>query len=242
MLVIGDIHNNYKGLVDAYLYAKEHSLELISTGDIVDYGHDARNTILFASYLAQTKKAQFVEGNHDNKISRYIKGNDVKYYARAMEDTVSSINDVPFVKESFCKLYERMHRYIQLSNTVITHGGIAKEFWMGDVDSNKVKNAFLYGETDESKGTIELKGQQYPMRVYEWTNHIPAGKTVIVGHDRSPFVVVPDLNNNISDVVVKTNDLGGTVIFLDTGSGKGGFLSGVVLDKQYMYQKTVHFK
>ena len=38
---------------------------------------------------------------------------------------------------------------------------------------------------------MEWNGQKYPHRTYEWTNAIPKGSTVIVGHDRSPFEEVP---------------------------------------------------
>jgi hypothetical protein len=50
------------------------------------------------------------------------------------------------------------------------------------------------------------------------------GKTVMVGHDRAPV-----FNTVITEPMVRTNSKGGKVIFMDTGCGKGGFLSGAVI-------------
>ena len=35
--------------------------------------------------------------------------------------------------------------------------------------------------------------------------------------------------------------VGGTVFFTDTGAGKGGFVSGVVLDEQGNVEEVIHF-
>ena len=34
-LVLGDIHNEYKSLMDAHIYAREYNLTIISVGDVV---------------------------------------------------------------------------------------------------------------------------------------------------------------------------------------------------------------
>ena len=52
-------------------------------------------------------------------------------------------------------------------------------------------------------------------RTYCWTERVPKGLTVIVGHD---------VRSNDRPTVLK-NVCGGRVIFLDTGCGKGGHLS-----------------
>lgn len=240
-LVLGDVHNNFIGMMNAHIYALTHNLCMVFVGDIVDYGPDAKNTILFAHYLAKTNKAQFVRGNHDDKIYRYIKGNDVKYWPPSMETTVTALAN-ELVESAFIGLYKSMSHYVKIGNTYITHGAIIKEFWDNtDTLSKNTRRGFLYGEIDSEKGMIEHNGQTYPHRVYNWVNSIPAGITVVVGHDRSPFEELPKFDKNLSDVLVKENNSGGTAIFTDTGSGKGGFLSGVVLDSYGIYQKTVHF-
>ena len=99
-LAISDIHNDYKSLLAAYNKSIELRAKLIFLGDIVDYGPDPANTILFAAHLAETEKAMFVEGNHDNKIFRWISGNDVKIYPPAMDTTIKALEDIQ-VKDAF---------------------------------------------------------------------------------------------------------------------------------------------
>ena len=79
-------------------------------------------------------------------------------------------------------------------------------------------------------------------RTYAWVDAIPNNKVVIVGHDRSPFEEIPAFESNINQIVSKTNEQGGTVYFTDTGAGKGGFVSGVVVDNDGLVQNTVEFK
>ena len=100
----------------------------------------------------------------------------------------------------------------------------------------------MYGEIDKSKPFVEWNGQQYPARTYAWVDAIPNNKVVIVGHDRSPFEEIPAFESNINQIVSKTNEQGGTVYFTDTGAGKGGFVSGVVVDNDGLVQNTVEFK
>ena len=76
-LVLGDIHNEYKMFMDAVLFARERNLQIISLGDVVDYGKHAKSTVHLARTIAVIEGARFIEGNHDNKIARYLKGNDV---------------------------------------------------------------------------------------------------------------------------------------------------------------------
>ena len=99
----------------------------------------------------------------------------------------------------------------------------------------------MYGETDKTKPFIERFGQMYPHRSYAWTGAIPKGKTVIVGHDRSPFQEEPAFDSNINNIIISENPQGGTVVFTDTGSGKGGFVSGVVLDDDGVIEQCVSF-
>lgn len=59
-------------------------------------------------------------------------------------------------------------------------------------------------------------GAQRPRRTYDWIGTVPEGLTVVAGHHvrskQAPLIV--------------TNDSGGRVIFLGTGCGKDGPLSG----------------
>ena len=224
-LVVGDIHNEIHYMRKVVDYAVGKDLEVIFVGDLVDYGPAPAEVILLANSLSN---AQFVEGNHDNKIYRYTLGNDVEVMY-TMDSTVQALQD-PDVADAWQQLYEKMTSHIVIGDTHITHAGFSPEYWEGDIDSKKTKRTYLYGETDKTKPFIERFGQLYPHRSYNWTGAIPDGKTVIVGHDRSPFQEEPAFDSNINSIVVSTNNLGGKVVFTDTGAGKGGFVSGVELD------------
>jgi len=239
-LVLGDIHNEYKFFMDASIYAEQNDLHIISVGDVVDYGPHATSTIALASTLSKTGKATFIEGNHDNKIYRYLKGNNVTV-SHGMTSTIDALESDPIVKEDFMTFYERMKTHMVIGNTHMTHGAFTKSYWTDEVNEKAQNRARLYGEIDKSKPFVEWNGQQYPARTYAWVDAIPSGKTVIVGHDRSPFHEIPAFESNINEVVESTNDLGGTVIFTDTGAGKGGFVSGVVLDENGNKEEIIYF-
>jgi len=239
-LVLGDIHNEYRFFMDASIYAEKNDLHIISVGDVVDYGKHATSTIALASTLSKTGKATFIEGNHDNKIARYLKGNDVTI-GHGMTGTVDALDSDVTVRDDFMEFYSNMKTHMVIGNTHITHGGFTASYWTDDVDEKKFNRARLFGEVDTSKPFIEWNGNSYPHRTYDWTNSIPKGSTVIVGHDRSPFCEVPAFESNINEVVISTNDIGGTVIFTDTGAGKGGFVSGVIIDSAGIVHDTVVF-
>lgn len=239
-LVLGDIHNEYKFFMNASIFAKENNLHIISVGDVVDYGPHATSTIALASTLSKTGKATFIEGNHDNKIYRYLKGNDVSV-SHGMTSTIEALESDKQVREDFNTFYERMKTHMVIGDTHITHGAFTKSYWTNEVDEKAQNRARLYGEIDKSKPFVEWKGQQYPARTYAWVDAIPNGKTVIVGHDRSPFHETPAFESNINEIVESTNDQGGTVYFTDTGAGKGGFVSGVILDESGKVVDSVVF-
>jgi len=240
-LVLGDIHNEYKSLMDAHIYAQEHNLTIISVGDVVDYGPNPVEVIHLMNTLMKVDNTIAIEGNHDNKIYRYLKGNDVTV-SKGMKSTVEAFEKDSTAKDSFNFIYENMKNFFVIGDTHITHGAFTSTYWEGDTESKQAKRAFLYGEIDNTKPFVEWNGQHYPHRTYGWVDAIPNGKTVIVGHDRSPFEEVPAFENNINQVTVSTNDNGGTVIFTDTGAGKGGFVSGVTLDEQGKFIDVIEFK
>lgn len=236
-LVVGDIHNEIHYMRKVVDYAVGNDLQLVFVGDLVDYGPAPAEVITLANSLSD---AQFIEGNHDNKIYRYTLGNDVTVMY-TMDSTIEALQD-PVVADAWQELYSKMTSHVVIGNTHITHAGFSAEYWDGDIDSKKTMKTFLYGETDKTKPFIERFGQMYPHRSYDWTGAIPKGKTVIVGHDRSPFQEEPAFDSNINNIVISQNPQGGTVVFTDTGSGKGGFVSGVVLDSEGVIVKCVSFE
>ena len=99
---------------------------------------------------------------------------------------------------------------------------------------SEARSRALYGEVSGKK-----HDDGFPMRDYNWVEDIPTGKTIVVGHDCSPIFYV-----DISEPMIKTNSRGGRVVFIDTGCGKRGILSGVVIihdKKQFKIDRFVKF-
>ena len=213
----------------------------ISVGDIVDYGPHAKSTIHLARTIAVTMDAMFIEGNHDNKIYRYLKGNDV-VVSHGMVSTIKDLESDDTVKENFMFLYEQMKNYINIGDTYMTHAAFTSSFWDGDTDSKQAKRAYLYGEIDKNKPTVEYNGQDYPARTYDWADAVPSGKTVIVGHDRTPLTEVPAFHDEHNKVTIHDSKSGGKVVWIDTGAGKGGHVTGATLSENGEFLGTVEFK
>ena len=88
---------------------------------------------------------------------------------------------------------------------------------------------------------MEFRGNKYPHRVYDWVDHVPEHVTVIVGHDRTPLLAVPHFESTDNVVTHHTGALGGKIIWIDTGGGKGGFVTGAILYDAGKFVETVSF-
>lgn len=217
IIAIGDIHGNYPAFLDAVQYADKNNLFILSLGDIVDYGLYSYEVFDLISTLVHQNKMAMVMGNHDSKIMRYFMGNAV-----VMEDknqvTIDSFpaND-PKAKDDFVSFMQDVPHIITYHDNVFVHAGIHRRFWQTDLNS-KMKKAIvgmaLYGQVDRDN-PIDSNG--LPNRIYKWVDDIPAGNTVFIGHDV------------FSEPTYNQNENGGAVWKVDTGSSKGGYLSGVIV-------------
>lgn len=230
VLIIGDVHANLPGFRKAVQFASSNNMHLICVGDLIDNGNDGPAVTKMMLELVKQNKASLIVGNHEWKIIRWIKGNDVKI-TPPNQITVDQMNNDSSFLENFKELFEFTKDFIKLSDSIyITHAAVDKSFWnSNDVPTKKDLAVFKHGVSDTSK-IYHYRGETYPIRVYDWVNDVPAGIKLFVGHDPRPMIGVPDFDNFQSAPEVVTNDLGGTVTFLDCGSGKGGSLCGVVLN------------
>ena len=97
----------------------------------------------------------------------------------------------------------------EIGDIVFAHAGIHPEYWTGELSAKDNESYALFGEFEATSS------DQRPTRKYTWAENVPNTKTVVVGHD------IRSTDRPLKYV----NDLGGTVLFLDTGCGKGGLLS-----------------
>lgn len=240
VLVIGDVHGDFESFLKAQEYAESESFFLLSLGDLVDRGSNPYE-VVSAMYKAMWNgRAGFVIGNHDNKHYRHIKGNKVSF-SKDAKHTLDCVNKerMPEFQSMYSFIIEEKMfsgMYHKFDDITLVHAAGHHSLWDGtDTTKKSVISRFLVGETNG-----ELYEDGYPVRLYNWMDEVPMGKTLIVGHDKQPIHNIP-----INEPMIISNSLGGKVIFLDTGCGKGGFLSGAVLvntKKSFKLDKFMEFK
>ena len=224
MLILGDIHGNLAAFDAAIDYANQNDLHIFSLGDVINYGTQSAEVFIKVKDLVDAGKMSMVAGNHEYKIYRHLNAimTTGKSNVNIESKHVSTLDgfrrlgvDIrDFV--DFAAKIPNIQVFRDLNNIthVFTHAAIHKAFWrtldgdtmnMGD---NKIILAYSYfGQT--MKDQYDDCGR--PLRIYDWVKHIPADTKVYVGHDIVDQVTVHD----------------GKMVQMDTGSSKGGFLSGL---------------
>lgn len=240
VLVVGDLHAEFDSLRRAYKYATENNLFFMSLGDLVDRGSHPFECVEFVHNLMMSDRAGFCVGNHDDKFRRFAHGANVSL-AKDHLNTFAAVGDER--KEEFLKMYVEICEMSLASgyfhvfdDLILVHAASHPCMWEDtEAFGSTARARSLYGETN---GDVYPDG--LPVRLYNWVDEIPAGRTVIVGHDRSAIFNVP-----LTEPMERVNANGGKAIFLDTGCGKGGFLSGAVLrntKNKFKFEGFVDFK
>jgi len=242
MLIFADVHGNFDAFERARRFAVGENFLFMSLGDLVDRDRKPFEVIEAMYKMMYDGRAAFTLGNHDDKHYRGIMGNKVSF-SRDAKQTLADVGPERMAE------YQRMYKaivedtmlsglYHKFDDFVLVHAASHPSIWEEPKEGSTGKTArsrFLVGETNG-----ETMDDGYPVRLYNWIDEIPMGKTVIVGHDKQPIH-----NKPISEPMQVTNASGGKAIFLDTGCGKGGFLTGAVMlhgKKGFVLDKFVEFK
>lgn len=213
--VIGDVHGDLRALNRALRWAQERQNYVWLLGDVVDYGADtlAAADAVYAAVMAGN--ARMVVGNHERKIARWLDQSEHGRCHLRLNDgnrvTVEALNGLKKTARRqwtgrFRALLAHASLIQQIGNISLMHAAAHPSLWTHAPDSQSIEQFALYGEGDHSTGKFR--------RVHRWIDAVPAGKLVFVGHDtvgQFPTVL--------------SGALGGQVVFLDTGSGTGGYLS-----------------
>jgi hypothetical protein len=231
-LVIGDVHARFEPFYNAVKYAALNDLQLVSVGDLNDQNDQGPEVFALMRERMEAGLAVGVIGNHEWKIARWRKGNPVKI-SGGNKITAEQIEANEQFGKDFDAVVAGMENVLELpGGVVVAHAAVHPGWWNNTVSAKRAQEMFFYGET--SGDQVWIEGRQYPDRTYEWSNQVPQGRTVIVGHDtRAMMNQVNDQGgfNPPRDVPhFYDNPQGGHVIFVDTGCGKSGTLSGVHLD------------
>lgn len=220
IMVIADVHGMRESLKSAIDMANARNMYMIFLGDIIDYGPDSIDCVDIVYDLMTRGKATAILGNHERKIYRWIDQSKRGAVTVKLSDgnkmTTDYVEKMSFKERKkfenrFSCVVELSRNHVIIGDTILTHG--AAHIDMFKFETSRL-NGFLeslavYGETDK-----EDKQGSYPTRLYNWVDELK-GKSAIVGHD---------IRSDISPFIVNHDD-GSCVVFLDTGSGKGGHLT-----------------
>lgn len=225
--VVGDIHGNMGGMQRAIEGVDDRGVTFtLLLGDVIDYGARTLDAAMLAHRIVSSGEGAMVRGNHERKIRNWVvqernkvdsfrgrlsHGNDVTTnQLLAMDPRLRSLWETKFLS-----LIEMSPDWIQIGNTMFTHGAVHHRMWGNTMFRSPPNSALesycLFGETtgesDPDTG--------FPIRKYDWVNELEARNEAIVGHA---------ILNREAPVGLRGTK-GGSAIFLDTGSGKDGKLS-----------------
>jgi protein phosphatase len=168
--------------------AAPHGRKLVFVGDLVDRGPRSPDVIRIA--MAAVEAGGFVvQGNHDNKLQRWMDGRNVKV-GHGLQESIDQLADETDVFKAKAKsfLYElRSHYWLDGGRLAVAHAGLKEE--MIGRGSPAVRDFALYGET-----TGEVDEFGLPVRA-DWAAGYRGKSAVVYGH--TPVVEAEWVNNTI---------------------------------------------
>ena len=201
--IIGDIHGcldealdlisalGYRCEVQECRHVVSHpqGRKLVFVGDLVDRGPDSPGVVRLVSDVVASGQGFCVAGNHDVKLSRALRGRDVKLthgLAESMDQMRSHSQDFRRFSAEFLDGLVS-HYVFDDGHLVVAHAGLREE--MHGRGSGMVRQFAMYGET-----TGETDEYGLPVR-YNWASEYRGKAMVVYGH--TPVPESEWLNNTI---------------------------------------------
>jgi len=219
--VVGDVHGNLPALKSAVAWATSRNQFVWFLGDVIDYGNKSLETFDIVYNMMMGGTAAMIIGNHERKIARWAQHHeDGDRRSFKLSDgnqvTTTALNALGFNARQawlgrFRAALGRVSLIAQLGNVHLVHGAMHPDVWTERDNPRDIENYALYGEPD-----MRLRTPTAAFRLgYSWVDSVPDKEIVFVGHD---------VRSTMAPIAV-TGAMGGKVVFLDTGSGKGGPLA-----------------
>src|SRR5207237_10347497 len=159
--VIGDVHGCHDELVallDKLGYATgvdsdgvphvthPQGRRVVFVGDLVDRGPDSPSVLRLVMSMVKDGIALCVAGNHDQKLSRALRGRDVKV-SHGLERSLEQLERDPVLKTAAAEFLDGLisHYVLDDGKLVVAHAGLKEE--MQGRASGRVRDFALYGET-----------------------------------------------------------------------------------------------
>jgi protein phosphatase len=214
--IIGDVHGCFDETIellaklgyeidkDGSKYKLRHSggRKAVFVGDLVDRGPNSPEVIRLVMDAVETGAAFCVAGNHDIKLSRALRGRDVKITHGLAESLEQLKAETPEFRQLAGDYLDGLvsHYVFDAGRLVVAHAGLREE--MHGRGSGAVRQFAMYGET-----TGETDEYGLPVR-YNWAADYRGKAMVVYGH--TPVPEAEWINNTIC---------------LDTGCVFGGKLT-----------------
>ena len=193
----------------------------VFVGDLVDRGPKVVETVRLVQGMLAAGSALCVPGNHDIKLMRALKGNQVTV-SYGLAESLAQIESLPeaerdHFKQEYIAFADALvsHAWLDDGKLCVAHAGM-KEAYIGRA-SGRVRDFALYGETTGETDEFGL-----PIR-YPWAQEYRGGVTVVYGH--TPVPEAEWLNNTLN---------------LDTGCVFGGKLSALRWPEREIVQINAH--
>jgi protein phosphatase len=201
--IIGDIHGCLSEAIELlgllgyavetrdghYSVSHPQGRKVVFVGDLVDRGPDSPGVVRLVSDAVKSGAGFCVAGNHDVKLSRALRGRDVKV-SHGLAESLEQLKREPeefsrFTAEFLDKLVS--HYVFDGGKLVVAHAGLREE--MHGRGSGAVRQFAMYGET-----TGETDDYGLPVR-YNWAADYRGKAMVVYGH--TPVPEAEWLNNTI---------------------------------------------
>jgi protein phosphatase len=163
--------------------------KVVFVGDLTDRGPNSPDALRIAMSMTAAGMAYAVQGNHDQKLERWLAGRKVKI-AHGLQQTIDQLEGEG---RSFCDSLPqflgklRSHVWLDGGRLAVAHAGLKEE--MIGRGSGAVREFALYGETTGETDEFGL-----PVRA-DWAASYRGSTTVVYGH--TPVLRADWVNNTI---------------------------------------------
>lgn len=180
--IIGDLHGCFDELKALLLKLGYDPIKgcpgrkAVFLGDLTDRGPNSLGCYQLVSAMVKSKQALCVMGNHDDKLLRYLKGNDVQI-KHGLETTLAELEAKSEIyKQELQEFLSNLasHYLLDQGKLVVAHAGIAEELF--GKEDGRSRSFCLYGAN-----TGKLDSQGLPTRL-DWAKDYKGRAKVVYGH------------------------------------------------------------
>lgn len=207
------------------------SRKLVFVGDLNDRGPATDKVFKIAMHFKSLGLAEVVQGNHDNKLMRYLReelrgGQSKVRIGHGLAGTLEQLDRRGFeFKKQVFKFLEGCPTIFETDDLIVVHAAYNR-----NATGKEAQDLHLYGMVDRKAG---YNKDGFPVRLLNWRDEYTGTKTIVVGH-----IVVPEVDHYVTAS-------GAHIYDIDTGCCFGGKLTALRFPEMKIVQvpaREVHWK